>query len=48
MNWTKIEVYNYNEYLGSFYTDVTTKQDIIREINEKYGQGNWTKYNIGN
>jgi hypothetical protein len=48
MNWTKLEVYNYEQYLGSFYTDETTKQGIIREINEKYGQGNWTKYNIGN
>lgn len=48
MNWTKLEVYNNEQYLGSFYTDETTKQGIIREINEKYGQGNWTKYNIGN
>ena len=48
MNWTKLEVYNNDEYLGSFYTNETTKHGVIREINEKYGKGDWTKYNIGN
>ena len=48
MNWTKIEVYNYERFLGSFYTDATKRTDINKEIDEKYGKGSWTKFNIGN
>ena len=46
--WTKLEVYNYDEFLGSFYTNSEKKSDIKKDIDEKYGIGNWTKYNIGN
>lgn len=47
-NWIKLEVFNYDEYLGSFYTNSEIKDDIKKDIDEKYGNGNWTKYNIGN
>lgn len=46
--WTKIEVYNYDCWIGSFYTNETTRQVIIKEINEKFGIGKWTKFGIGN
>jgi hypothetical protein len=45
--WTKLEVYNGDSYLGSFYSNSQSKQEIIQDINQKYGL-NWTKYNIGN
>lgn len=47
-NWVKLEVYSNSNYLGSFYADVWSKQEIIAAINKEYGIGNWTKYNIGN
>ena len=47
MMWTKLEVYNYDEYLGSIYSDATTRKGLIEDINIKFGS-NWTKYNIGN
>lgn len=46
--WTKLEVYNYNTFLDSFYTDSETKKEWIEEIDQTFGKGNWTKYNIGN
>lgn len=48
MEWTKLEVYNGYQYLGSFYTNSVAKYNWIQEINEKFGVGKWTKYNIGN
>jgi len=48
MTWNKIEVYNYGSFLGSFYTTANTKTYINNEIDEKYGKGNWSKFNIGN
>lgn len=46
--WLKIEVYNAGKYLGSFYTNSRTKKEIFKDINNEYGSGNWTRYNIGN
>jgi len=46
--WTKLEVYDGNYYLGSFYTNATSKKEIIADINNEYGIGKWTRYNIGN
>jgi len=46
MYWYKIEVYNHEWFLGSFYTDSHQKQNVIKEINEKYGSGKWTRYTI--
>lgn len=46
--WTKLEVYNYDSYLGSFYTNETTRSGIYKAINEEYGEGRWTRYNVGN
>ena len=48
MTWIKIEVFNYDSWLGSFYTNTDTKSEIINEINVKYGIGRWTRYGIGN
>jgi hypothetical protein len=48
MSWIKLEVYFHHYYLGSFYTAENTRQGIIREINNQYGEGKWTKYNTGN
>lgn len=48
MSWTKLEVYNHDEYLGSFYTNSETKFEWVNEINKKFGLGKWTRYNIGN
>lgn len=46
--WIKLEVYNGDEYLDSMYTNATTKQGIINDINDEFGYGKWTRYNIGN
>jgi len=46
--WTKIEVYNHSHFIGSFYTSSTSREEIKNDINKEYGDGNWTKYNIGN
>ena len=45
--WTKLEVYNGNVFIGSFYTN-EPKIKWEFEINKQYGLGKWTKYNIGN
>jgi len=47
--WAKIEVYNYGTFLGSFYKHndyLQTRQDIVKAVNEEYGAGNWTKWNL--
>lgn len=45
--WTKIEVYSNHGWIGSFYTRATNEKDIIKDINEEFGN-NWTHYHIGN
>ena len=45
--WTKIEVYCDASFIGSFYTNQTNQKNIEDEINEEYGENNWTKYNVG-
>jgi hypothetical protein len=45
--WTKLEVYNGDQWIGSFYTNKGQK-DFIQEINDEFGVGKWTRYNIGN
>ena len=47
MNWTKLEVYNGDEFIGSTYSSATSKQGFIADINEEFGS-NWTRYNVGN
>lgn len=46
--WVKIEVYNFDSFIGSFYTNNTTKELLIKDINERYGEGKWTRFGIGN
>ena len=46
--WIKLEVYNGRIFLGSIYTNSGNKQEIIQDIDKKFGEGKWTKYNIGN
>ena len=46
--WTKIVVFNFEECLGSFYTNDSSKESIIQDINVKFGKGNWTNYSFGN
>lgn len=43
-----IEVYNHDTWLGSFYIKQTTRAGLVKRINEEYGEGKWTRYNIGN
>jgi hypothetical protein len=43
--WTKLEVYNVNIFLGSFYTN-EPRHKWESEINEEYGSGNWTRFKI--
>jgi hypothetical protein len=45
--WLKIEVYNGNSFIGSFYTNESKKSEIIKDINNEYGVGKWTRYNAG-
>jgi hypothetical protein len=44
MYWYWIHVYNYKQPLGSFYTDKSKREDVVKEINEKHGQGKWTRF----
>lgn len=44
MYWYWIHVYNYSQPLGSFYTDSSKREDVVKEINKKYGQGLWTRF----
>lgn len=46
--WLKIEVYCGVYFLGSFYMEADSRNDIVRELNSRYGKNNWTKFNIGN
>lgn len=39
-----INVFNYEFFVGSFYTTSSKKQDVIKQINEKYGSGQWTRF----
>ncbi|NII81731.1 MULTISPECIES: hypothetical protein [unclassified Pedobacter] len=48
MAWYKIEVYNYDKYLGSFYTDTLNEYKLSKEIDAEYGSGKWSRYNLGN
>jgi len=45
--WTKLEVYNENFFIGSFYTNAPIGR-WESEVNREYGYGNWTRFNIGN
>lgn len=44
MYWYWINVYNYDSFIGSFYTDNNKKENVAKEINEKYGSGKWTRF----
>jgi hypothetical protein len=45
--WAKIEVFNYDKWIGSFYErDLSTKQKIVEAINKEYGSGNWTRWTL--
>ena len=44
MYWYWINVFNYDKFIGSFYTDCFKKAEVIAEINTKYGVGCWTRY----
>lgn len=46
--WTKLEVYNHDTFIGSIYSNENNKQGLINDINNEFGSGNWTRYNIGN
>jgi len=45
--WTKIEVYNHDTFIGSFYTNETTRKAIVKDVDDKYGEGKWTRFNLG-
>lgn len=47
-NWVKLDVFNGDHLLGSFYTDAWSNKYCVITINQKYGEGNWTRYHIGN
>lgn len=42
MYWHYINVFN--RFVGSFYTDKSNREEVVKEINEKYGQGQWTRF----
>lgn len=45
--WTKVEVFNHDLFVGSFYErDLHDKRSIINAINKEYGYGNWTRYSV--
>jgi len=44
MYWYWINVFNHDRFVGSFYTQSSTKERVVNEINEKYGEGKWTKF----
>ena len=44
MYWNWINVFNHERFVGSFYTQESKKEIIVKEINEKYGQGQWTRF----
>jgi hypothetical protein len=44
MYWYYINVFNHERFLGSFYTQESKKEVVAKEINEKYGQGQWTRF----
>jgi len=44
MYWHWIHVYNHEQPLGSFLTVTSKRYDLVNEINEKYGEGKWTRF----
>jgi hypothetical protein len=44
MYWNWINVFNYERFVGSFYTDKSNREEVVKKINEKYGQGQWTRF----
>lgn len=44
--WYRIEVFNFDKFLGSFYIDTSKPNKVIDEINNKYGKDKWTQYYI--
>lgn len=44
MYWNWVNVFNHDLFVGSFYTQNSNRQQIIDEINVKYGKGNWTRF----
>jgi hypothetical protein len=44
MYWNWINVFNHEKFIGSFYTDKSKREEVVKEINEKYGQGQWTRF----
>jgi len=44
MYWNWINVFNHERFVGSFYTDKSKREEVVKEINEKYGQGRWTRF----
>lgn len=44
MYWNWINVFNYDSFVGNFYTDESRRDKIIYEINNNYGKGNWTRF----
>ncbi len=43
-NWVKLDVFNGDQFIGSFYADAWNKKDCIDAINKEYGVGKWTRY----
>lgn len=42
MYWYWIHVYNQEEPLGSFYTQTSKRDEVIKEINDRYKS--WTRF----
>lgn len=50
MYWYWINVFNHERFVGSFYTTESKREIVVKEINERYGQGKYKTYpskNIG-
>lgn len=44
MYWYWIHVYNNEQPLGSFYTQSSRREDVVREINREFGEYKWTRF----
>ena len=44
MYWNWINVFNHERFLGSFYTRESKREEVVKEIDDKYGQGQWTRF----
>jgi hypothetical protein len=46
MYWYYVSVWFNKQYLGEFNTQESHKKEIEKQIDEKFGIGQWTKYTL--